>query len=81
MDNHLEAIELEGMIDKNRRLHLNQRLPIQGPKRVRVIVLFSAENADSEDEWLSAGVNNPAFADLDDPIEDIYSLQDGKPIS
>lgn len=28
-------------------------------------------------EWLQAAASNPAFADLADPAEDIYSLADG----
>lgn len=81
MEEYLEAIELEGTIDKDRRLHLDQRLPVQGPRRVRVIVLFPAESEVSEAEWLRSAARNPAFADLNDPAEDIYTLQDGKPIS
>jgi hypothetical protein len=34
---------------------------------------------ESEIEWLKAAANNPVFAFLQDPAEDIYSLSDGKP--
>jgi hypothetical protein len=81
LEEYLEAIELEGTIDKDRRLHLDQRLPVQGPKRVRVIVLFPAENEVSEAEWLRGAAINSAFADMNDPAEDIYTMLDGQPIS
>ncbi len=35
----------------------------------------------SEDEWLRAAASNPVFADLGDPEEDIYSLDDGRPFA
>ncbi|ACK70095.1 hypothetical protein PCC7424_1657 [Gloeothece citriformis PCC 7424] len=34
---------------------------------------------DSEQEWLQAAANNPAFDFLNDPEEDIYTLAHGKP--
>lgn len=80
MDEYLEAFEMEGTIDKDHHLHPDQRMPIKGPKRVRIIVLFPAENSENEIEWLRSAARNPAFADLQDPAEDIYTLQDGKPI-
>jgi hypothetical protein len=33
----------------------------------------------TEEEWLQAGAQNPAFDFLADPEEDIYTLEDGKP--
>jgi hypothetical protein len=79
MDSHLTAIEMTGAIDENRQLHLDGTIPLQGPQRVRVIVLYPTESAEEESEWLSAASRNPAFADLSDPAEDVYSLADGKP--
>jgi len=32
-----------------------------------------------EDEWLRAAATNPAFEDLNDPEEDVYSPTDGIP--
>ena len=41
------------------------------------------ENSGIIDEamWLRAAANNPAFEDLTDPIEDIYTIADGKPVN
>ena len=85
MESNMAAIELTGTVDEQHRLTLDDELPISGPKRVRVIVLYrqhgetgDAGDAD-ESEWLAAAARNPAFKYLHDPSEDIYSLADGKP--
>lgn len=75
----LKAIEVEGTIDEQRRLQLDEPLPIVGPSRVRVIILISDETAIDEKEWLQAAASNPAFGYLKEPEEDIYTLADGKP--
>ncbi len=80
MQTQMTAIELTGTIDEHNQLHLDSRLPITGPKRVRVIVLTTDEEEISEDEWLKSAAKNPAFQFLHDAAEDIYTLEDGKPI-
>ena len=42
-----------------------------------------ADRPDDLDEqtWLQAIATNPSFAFLHDPEEDIYTLEDGKPVS
>ena len=75
----MRAIEVKGNVDRNRQLHLDEPLPIAGPRSVRIIVLFPGEHEEEEqrepkldeDEWLRAAANNPA--------EDIYRQTDGKP--
>ena len=79
MDNALTAIEATGIIDEEKRLQLDQSLPLTGPKRVRVIVLYADDEKPDEGEWLCAAARNPAFADLADSAEDIYSPDDGEP--
>ncbi len=79
MEEPLTAIELTGTIDEHHQLRLDAELPVSGPKRVRVIVLYSLNGTWDEAEWLRAAARNPAFADLAGPEEDIYSLADGKP--
>ncbi len=79
MDSPLTAIEMMGMIDEHHQLRLDESLPVSGPKRVRVIVLYPLNDAWDEMEWLHAAASNPAFADLAEPDEDIYSLADGLP--
>jgi hypothetical protein len=75
----LKAIEVGGTIDEQRRLQLDEPLPIAGPSRVRVIILIPDETDMDEKEWLQAAASNPAFDFLKEPEEDIYTLADGKP--
>jgi len=77
--NAIAAIETTGTIDEQRQLRLDESLPVSGPRRVRVIVLYATDNESDETEWLRAAARNPAFASLADPEEDVYSLDDGEP--
>ena len=79
MESALTAIEVTGTVDEQQQLQLDTTLPILGPQRVRVIVLYSPGDVLDEGEWLRAAASNPAFNDLTDPAEDIYSLEDGQP--
>jgi hypothetical protein len=79
MEVTMAAIETMGTIDEHHRLQLDSLLPIIGPRRVRIIVLYPRSDEWDETEWLQAAARNPAFAFLSDPEEDIYSLADGEP--
>jgi hypothetical protein len=79
MEVTMTAIETTGTIDEHHQLQLDSLLPIPGPRRVRIIVLYPRDDEWDETEWLQAAARNPAFAFLNDPEEDIYSLTDGKP--
>ncbi len=79
MEATLTAIELTGTVDAQRQLQLDDLLPIPGPQRVRVIVLYSPVDEWDEKEWLHAATHSPAFDFLKDPAEDIYTLTDGQP--
>jgi hypothetical protein len=79
METPLTAIELIGTIDEQHQLRLDEVLPVSGPRRVRVIVLYPNDDSWDEKQWLQVASRNPAFADLAKPEEDIYSLADGKP--
>ena len=79
MEATMTAIETTGVVDEHHRLKLDEELPVSGPMRVRVIVLYPLAEGSDEDEWLRAAARNPAFGDLEAPEEDIYSLKDGEP--
>lgn len=79
MESPLTAIELTGVVDESHQLQLDDILPIPGPMRVRVIILYSPMEEWNEKEWLHSASLSPTFDFLKDPEEDIYSPSDGKP--
>jgi len=79
MESTMTAIEITGTVDEQHRLQLDGVLPISGPRRVRVIVLYPLSEEWDETEWLQAADRNPAFAVLREPKEDIYTIDDGEP--
>ncbi len=81
MDNPLKAIEATGIIDSQKRLILDNPLPVAGPAKVRIIILLPEKTEPSEQEWYQAADSNPAFDFLREPEEDIYSPTDGRPFN
>ncbi len=79
MEGTMKAIEMTGIVDEHHQLQLDGLLPVSGPVRVRILVLYPLSDELDETEWLRAAVRNPAFAFLGDSEEDIYSLADGEP--
>lgn len=79
MEATMTAIEMTGTVDEHCQLRLDGTLPVPGPRRVRVLVLYAMGEEWNEGEWLQAAASNPAFAFLSDPEEDVYTLADGKP--
>ena len=39
----MKAIELSGRIDEERRLCIDQPIPVEGPRQVRVLILIPVE--------------------------------------
>ncbi len=77
----LTAIETTATIGANRQLTLDEDLPETiSAGKVRVIVLFSEEDF-NDSEWLKAASKNEVFDFLNDETEDIYTLEDGKPLT
>jgi len=72
----MKAIEVTGRIDEQGKLALDHHLSLRN-KDVRVIIL--SEEDEEEEQWLQNIGKNPAFDFLKDE-EDIYTLEDGKPI-
>lgn len=79
MESKMTAIEMMGTINEHRQLRLDGTLPVPGPMRVRVLVLYPLSEEWDEREWLQAAVHNPAFAFLSKAEEDLYTLADGEP--
>ena len=75
----MTAMEMTGTVDEHHQLRFDGTLPILGPTRVRILVLYPLSDEWDETEWLQAATRNSAFAFLSDPEEDIYTLADGEP--
>lgn len=74
----MKAIELIGDIDEQHRLHA--RVPAEIPAgQVRVIVFLPGED-EAGTLWAN-GVASEWSAELSDPREDIYTLDDGQPVN
>ena len=76
----MKAIEVTATVDEQGQLHLDQPLKVTKSGRVRALLLFPEDDEIDEIEWLKAAASNPVFAFLHDPEEDIYTLEDGKPL-
>lgn len=75
----LQAIELHGVIDSNRRLQISGSIPIPEQTAVRVIILTPVVDEISEQQWLASIATNSAFDFLKESAEDIYTIDDGTP--
>ena len=73
----MKALELIGEVDATHRLQVQvpEALP---PGLVRVLVLIPEED-DAGGGWLQ-GIAREWAAEWCDPREDIYTLEDGKPV-
>jgi hypothetical protein len=76
----LTAIETTGTIERNGKIVIDETFSVSAPTSVRVIVLFPESEDLNESEWLRAASKNEAFDFLNSTEEDIYSLEDGKPL-
>ncbi len=73
------SIETTATIGANRHLILDEDIPVELARKVRVIVLID-EDID-ESLWLQATSQNEVFDFLGDEDEDIYTADDGEPIA
>ncbi len=74
----MKAIEITGSINEQGIVELDQPLATQKPTRFRGILLFPDQ--DDTQEWSLAALKTSVIDLLNDPDEDIYTLEDGKPI-
>ncbi|BAZ09817.1 hypothetical protein NIES4071_16300 [Calothrix sp. NIES-4071] len=77
----MKALEVTGTVNEKGELLLDKPLTPTYKGRVRVIVLYPETEEISEHLWLKAAASNPVFAFLHNPEEDIYTLEDGMPVS
>ena len=78
----MKTIELNSRTDKNGNLVLNYPL-YKKNKDVRILILLDENSPETDEEklWLNSISKNPSFHFLNEPEEDIYSLNDGEPIN
>lgn len=76
----MKAIETTGTFDKSGLLKLANE-DVFSSKKVKVIILFNDDDEIGDKLWLSANATNSSFDFLKDEMEDIYTINDGKPIS
>jgi hypothetical protein len=76
----MRAIEVTGSINTDGNLALDQPIDTIKPRRFRGILLFPDTDSAEIQEWPAAAINNSMRELLDDPEEDIYTLEDGDPI-
>jgi hypothetical protein len=74
----MKAIELIGDIDEQHRLHAQVPTEIP-PGQVRLIVFLAGED-EAGGRWAD-GVASEWSAELSDSREDIYTLEDGQPVT
>lgn len=78
----MKAIEIKAKTDDTGNLKLD--IPLKGKNRqVKVLILFNEEDElfDDENLWLYANSNNSSFDFLNEPEEDVYTLNDGEAIA
>lgn len=77
----MKTIELVGVVNEQHQLSLAVPAEVR-PGLVKIILEVPADNEESEasENW-SQAVAQVWAADWSDPREDIYTLEDGKPLT
>lgn len=78
METFLRAIETIATVDDEHHLVLDQPLPANVSRRVRVLILLADDSDIAESEWLRAASSSPSFSFLNNSREDVYTVDDGK---
>ena len=72
-----KTIETTGIVNNGKVIYLDILLPFSNNEKVKVTIT----DLDKEEEWLGSATDNPAFKDIFNKDEDIYTLEDGKPFN
>jgi hypothetical protein len=73
----MKAIEITGSVNEQGKVELDQPLTTAKATRFRGILLFPD---DETQEWSLSALKTSAINFLNDPEEDIYTLEDGRPV-
>ena len=77
----MKVNEIKTKTDNKGQLKIN--IPLKEiNKNVRILILLSEEEdlIDDDKIWLYSNSQNPSFDFLNEPEENIYSLNDGEPL-
>jgi hypothetical protein len=74
----MRAIEVTGSVNEDGFIALDQPIVITKPRHFRGILLLP--DTDITEEWSPMAIDASLREYLDDPEEDIYTLEDGEPI-
>ncbi len=75
----MPTVTLQAHYD-GKRIVLDEPYDLPSNAPLMVTVLPMSPDVDSEENWLRAASASSAFTFLANPAEDIYTLQDGKPL-
>ncbi|NDJ15942.1 hypothetical protein [Myxacorys almedinensis] len=76
----MRAIEITGSVDEEGFVQLDQPLAEAKLTRFRGILLFPEVDNSQDQEWSLSAIQASTGDLLDDPEEDIYTLEDGEPL-
>ena len=76
----MKTIELIAKVDEQHRLSAEVPADVK-PGFVKIVLAVPTEQDEAEEEgWWQEAISHIWAADWSDPREDIYTLEDGKPI-
>lgn len=75
----MKTMELVGHIDEQHHLHAEVP-PTIPPGSIKLIVVLPEDEEDEFSEAWVQGISREWEAELSDPREDIYTMEDGEPI-
>lgn len=74
----MKAIETTGTIQNNNQLVLDTPVQNHNQEKVKLIILLNEDDDITDTDWMKSASKNPELNFLHDPIEDIYTNEDGK---
>jgi len=76
----VKALEATATIDQHGQIKLDKPLQMRN-QQVKVIILVPEEEDLEDTFWLEGVAASESFDFLAEPEEDIYTIQDGKPLT
>jgi hypothetical protein len=77
MEQGKKTFTTTGKVSSEKELHLDAALPFLLNSKVKVTISFDDDGYDI----VRSALKNPAFKNIFDTSEDVYTLEDGKPFN